>query len=168
MLSEHFKRYDKRNGGPDFYTSATFPRHDSGTVSGVSSGASANSIASGMSCSSGIGRQGRKQRKIEESICFPQQKRRDHHFQCTWCYQEFNRKDAWKRHKESEHCPLGEYVCMLNGPTDDKHDPPIYVFCSYRGPSQEHLQSHKVNPCYSRPEAQRSFTRPDSLRQQLR
>ena len=129
--------------------------HRSGSMSGGSSGASHGSWA---------GRRGRKRCKVEPL----EQRQDDDTYQCTWCYKGFTRKDSWKRHEESEHCPVGEYVCMINGPTDFYQDKSICLFCSCLDPSAEHLKSHRVDKCLCRSENERSFARLDSLQQHIK
>ena len=155
---------------PQRYPRASIRRHESGSVSGVSSAASASSNVSKNSYGSRTGRQGKRikvdvHRGLSESV---KEKQYGHLFQCTWCYQGFSRKDAWKRHEEVEHCPGGEFVCMLNGPTHYSRDSSICVFCSRRDPTIEHFRGHRVDQCYSRPESKRCFTRPDSFQQHIR
>lgn len=144
--------------------------YDSISMSGISNG-SAASNSSYVSHASWAGRRGRKRFKTEQDLpqlTHPRERQANHTFQCTWCYRGFNRKDSWKRHEESEHCPQKEYVCMLDGYTMTDHSGLTRcVFCYSSDVSEEHLGLHKVMECYQRAEAERSFARSDLLTQHI-
>ena len=146
--------------------------YDSVSMSGFSSANSASSNGSQASHGSWAGRKGRKRFKVENLGLAPNLRRRQGAgiFQCTWCWQGFERKDSWKRHEESEHCAQKEYVCMLYGPTQDPSMPDLQscVFCGSPKPSEAHLKGHRVHECYAKPEAERSFSRFDGLIQHIK
>ena len=151
--------------------------YDSVSMSGISSANSASSNVSQASHGSWAGRKGRKRSKIEERSKNEGRRSRKHSksqpgtctFVCTWCRQRFRRKDSWKRHEESEHCPQKEYVCLLNGPTEmDAQGSPLCAFCRIPFPSEDHLREHRAQECYAKSENQRSFARLDSLDQHIR
>ena len=165
LSSQGLEAYGLNEFGYDFPNEPPQVPYDSGSMSaGASSVASAGSYASGISHGSWAGRRGRKRCKVE----LLGQRQDDEIYQCTWCYRGFTRRDSWKRHEESEHCPIGEYVCMINGPTDNNQDQSMCVFCSGLDSSAEHLQRHRVNKCLARPETERSFARLDSLQQHIK
>ena len=145
--------------------------YDTMSMSGVSSGHSANSYGSHVSHGSWAGRKGRKRSKIGNQGYMQPSKKQQVVYQCTWCRQGFGRKDSWKRLEESEHCPQKEYVCMLNGPkyTDPSfRDLILCVFCGSPDSSEDHLRGYRAQECYTKPEIERSFARPDNLVQHIR
>ena len=164
------------------------PLHDQGydsiSLSGVSSAASAASNTSQISHKSWKGRRGRKRVKLQEVQTDAQSlNRKLAPYQCTWCREVFSRRDTWKRHEESEHCPQKENVCMLNGSAhrlnysfyDYGNEPSAIVawqtrcaFCPVTNPDDAHLQTHNALTCYAKDIADRSFARLDGLVQHIK
>ncbi|MCJ1355603.1 MAG: hypothetical protein MMC33_005595 [Icmadophila ericetorum] len=146
--------------------------YDSISMSGVSSAASGASNTSSISHQSWTGRRGRKRTKLpptqKESLS---PRKKTALYQCTWCCKSFSRKDTWKRHEESEHCPQKEYVCMLDGPVYSLSGSlalSLCVFCPVINPSDEHLQTHNASSCFTKDVAERSFARRDGLVQHVK
>ena len=58
---------------------------------------------------------------------------------------------------------------MMNGPTElDVKGLEQCVFCHHKNPCEEHLSQHRVNECFLKSEAERSFARFDNLTQHIR
>lgn len=83
---------------------------------------------------------------------------------CTFCTERFRDRYRWKRHEESRHAPQKSWVCKPVRPVQDR--PPLCPLCHF---SQEHPEQclHDMQPCWSKPEIDRTFFRKDNLVQHL-
>jgi hypothetical protein len=93
-------------------------------------------------------------------------------WQCTFCYQQVAPK-SWRRHEETQHRPKRKWTCLHTGLTLTLPSPsnrsPVCVFCMLPNPSDEHLQrSHRITECAEKSEDDRTFLRPDHLRQHVK
>ncbi|KAH7382243.1 hypothetical protein BKA66DRAFT_116260 [Pyrenochaeta sp. MPI-SDFR-AT-0127] len=93
-------------------------------------------------------------------------------WQCTFCYQQIAPK-SWRRHEETQHRPKRKWTCLLNGPqlTVPSHSTSSIVcaFCMAENPSEDHfLRTHRILECMKKSENERTFLRPDHLRQHVK
>jgi hypothetical protein len=93
-------------------------------------------------------------------------------WQCTFCYQTVAPK-SWRRHEETQHRPKRKWTCLHTGPSLSNPScptsPPSCVFCTLQNPSEEHLRhSHRIIECMAKSEEERTFLRPDHLRQHVK
>ena len=93
-------------------------------------------------------------------------------WQCTFCYQHIAPK-SWRRHEETQHRPKSKWTCLLNGPRlivpSAAGSSVVCAFCMAENPSEAHFQrSHRITECRKKPEAERTFLRPDHLRQHVK
>ncbi|KAF1919086.1 hypothetical protein BDU57DRAFT_536106 [Ampelomyces quisqualis] len=93
-------------------------------------------------------------------------------WQCTFCRQNLVPK-SWRRHEETQHRPKYQWTCLADGPevTIPSHtgSSTICVFCQVENPSPDHFRhSHRVFECQKKSEADRTFGRPDHLRQHIK
>ncbi|KAJ5023962.1 hypothetical protein J3E72DRAFT_246262 [Bipolaris maydis] len=93
-------------------------------------------------------------------------------WQCTFCYQIVAPK-SWRRHEETQHRPKRKWTCLHTGPSFDTSYYPtsstLCVFCMLKNPSKEHLlHSHRISECIAKAEEDRTFLRPDHLRQHVK
>lgn len=90
---------------------------------------------------------------------------------CTVCNFAFSRKGDWERHEDSKHDPQTYWTCMLGDPAVQTIHGWSCVFCnttkSTRDEIMEHLKQHKINICTNKPQANRTWTRKDKLKQHL-
>jgi hypothetical protein len=83
---------------------------------------------------------------------------------CTFCTERFRDKYRWKRHEESTHAPQKWWVCKPVRPSQDS--PPLCTLCYFRAGRPEQC-GHDMQPCWSKPETNRTFYRKDNLVQHL-
>ncbi|EUC39615.1 hypothetical protein COCMIDRAFT_111051 [Bipolaris oryzae ATCC 44560] len=93
-------------------------------------------------------------------------------WQCTFCYQIVTPK-SWRRHEETQHRPKRKWTCLHTGPSLTTSSYPtsstLCVFCMLQNPSKEHLlHSHRIGECFAKAEEDRTFLRPDHLRQHVK
>lgn len=91
-------------------------------------------------------------------------------WQCTFCWRPLVPK-SWRRHEETQHRPRAQWTCMLYGPrlTYPHRSGSCCPFCMAKDPSEEHfLKNHRVTECAKRPIGERTFYRPDHLRQHVK
>jgi hypothetical protein len=93
-------------------------------------------------------------------------------WQCTFCFQQVAPK-SWRRHEETQHRPKRKWTCLHTGPTltlsSQSNTSSICVFCQLPNPGDEHLQrSHRITECAEKSEEDRTFLRPDHLRQHVK
>lgn len=93
-------------------------------------------------------------------------------WQCTFCYQIVAPK-SWRRHEETQHRPKRKWTCLHTGPSLATSSYPITsttcVFCMLQNPNKEHLlHSHRISECIAKAEEDRTFLRPDHLRQHVK
>lgn len=92
-------------------------------------------------------------------------------YKCTACNLALTRKGDWERHEDSKHDPQTYWTCMLGDPAIQTMTGWTCAFCntsrSCRDDIVEHLKSHKINTCASKPHANRTWTRKDKLKQHL-
>jgi hypothetical protein len=93
-------------------------------------------------------------------------------WQCTYCPQKLVPK-SWRRHEETQHRPKHQWTCLSTGPRltipTRNGTSSICVFCQVRNPSDDHfLNSHRILECSKKSEADRTFGRPDHLRQHVK
>lgn len=91
-------------------------------------------------------------------------------YQCTFCTDSFKSRYDWTRHEASLHLVLDKWTCLALGPRgcDPAGDTMHCVLCGAADPTDEHLASHRVANCTSKPPGTRTFLRKDHLRQHLR
>ncbi|KAI1533793.1 Homeodomain-containing transcription factor [Pyrenophora tritici-repentis] len=92
-------------------------------------------------------------------------------WQCTFCYQRIAHK-SWRRHEETQHRPKRKWTCLLTGPSlhvASRTAISTYcVFCKIPDPSEDHLLlAHRISECANKSEHERTFLRPDHLRQHV-
>ena len=93
-------------------------------------------------------------------------------WQCTFCYQHTAPK-SWRRHEETQHRPKRKWTCLLNGPqltlSSRSKTSTVCAFCMAENPTEEHfLRSHRIAECTKKSEEERTFLRPDHLRQHVK
>lgn len=96
-------------------------------------------------------------------------------WQCTFCLAPLVPK-SWRRHEETQHRPRSKWTCMLYGPqisvpnrSSASPCTDCCAFCMAANPSPDHfLHNHRILDCSKRPLAERTFFRPDHLRQHVR
>ncbi|KAH4187604.1 hypothetical protein HBI24_166680 [Parastagonospora nodorum] len=90
-------------------------------------------------------------------------------WQCTFCFLRLAPK-SWRRHEETQHRPKHQWTCLATGPrltiSTRSGRTSICAFCQMNNPSEDHfLNSHRILECSKKSEADRTFGRPDHLRQ---
>ncbi|KAH8722488.1 hypothetical protein GQ44DRAFT_568416, partial [Phaeosphaeriaceae sp. PMI808] len=93
-------------------------------------------------------------------------------WQCTFCSQHLVPK-SWRRHEETQHRPKYQWTCLATSPvlTHSTHTgiSSICAFCQLKNPSHDHMmKSHRISECAKKSEAERTFGRPDHLRQHMK
>jgi hypothetical protein len=93
-------------------------------------------------------------------------------WQCTFCYQHLVPK-SWRRHEETQHRPKYQWTCLATGPRlvipSRTGTSSLCAFCQLKNPSDDHLlHSHRITECSKKSEADRTFGRPDHLRQHIK
>ncbi|KAJ4361950.1 hypothetical protein N0V83_010891 [Neocucurbitaria cava] len=93
-------------------------------------------------------------------------------WQCTFCRQHIAPK-SWRRHEETQHRPKRKWTCLLTGPRltvpSRSNTSTLCAFCKAKDPSEEHfLRSHRIAECMKKSEDERTFLRPDHLRQHVK
>jgi hypothetical protein len=93
-------------------------------------------------------------------------------WQCTFCYQNIAPK-SWRRHEETQHRPKRKWTCLLTGPSltiPSRSDTSRFcVFCMISNPSDKHFaECHRIAECWAKDEDERTFLRPDHLRQHVK
>jgi hypothetical protein len=93
-------------------------------------------------------------------------------WQCTFCYQHLVPK-SWRRHEETQHRPKYQWTCLATGPrltvSSRVGTSSMCAFCNIKDPSNDHLlHSHRIMECSKKSEADRTFGRPDHLRQHIK
>jgi hypothetical protein len=88
---------------------------------------------------------------------------------CTFCPQALAPK-SWRRHEETQHRPKHQWTCLATGPRlRISSGLSICAFCQIKNPSEDHLlNSHRILECSKKSEADRTFGRPDHLRQHIK
>lgn len=91
-------------------------------------------------------------------------------FQCTFCKIEIGEK-SWKRHEESQHYNIREWMCMPNNSSVIWSHPTFgsCVFCGRSAP--DHVTGihscHRIHECLARPKEERMFQRRDKFVQHV-
>jgi hypothetical protein len=93
-------------------------------------------------------------------------------WQCTFCRQSLAPK-SWRRHEETQHRPKRQWTCLATGPrltvASRTGTSSICAFCQLKDPSEDHLlNSHRILECSKKGEMDRTFGRPDHLRQHVK
>ncbi|KAF2200105.1 hypothetical protein GQ43DRAFT_88889 [Delitschia confertaspora ATCC 74209] len=91
-------------------------------------------------------------------------------WQCTFCLRHLVPK-SWRRHEETQHRPRAQWTCMLTGPrlSYSHRTGSCCAFCMEKEPSEDHfLSCHRISECAKRPVQERTFYRPDHLRQHIK
>lgn len=91
-------------------------------------------------------------------------------WQCTFCLRHLVPK-SWRRHEETQHRPRTQWTCMLFGPRlSYAHRPGSRcAFCMAKEPTEDHFHTHhRISECARRPIQERTFFRPDHLRQHIK
>ncbi|KAL6709297.1 hypothetical protein ACN47E_001704 [Coniothyrium glycines] len=93
-------------------------------------------------------------------------------WQCTFCYAPIAPK-SWRRHEETQHRPKRKWTCLRDGPcvviSSRSSESKVCAFCMIKDPTEEHLlQSHRIGECLQKREEERTFLRPDHLRQHVK
>ncbi|KAF2738839.1 hypothetical protein EJ04DRAFT_27710 [Polyplosphaeria fusca] len=96
-------------------------------------------------------------------------------WQCTFCHRHLVPK-SWRRHEETQHRPKANWTCMLYGPrisfpqrSTTSNGSSFCAFCMAKDPSEDHfLRNHRISECAKRPTGERTFLRPDHLRQHVK
>ncbi|KAF2114431.1 hypothetical protein BDV96DRAFT_96832 [Lophiotrema nucula] len=91
-------------------------------------------------------------------------------WQCTFCRRHLVPK-SWRRHEETQHRPRSQWTCMLFGPriSFPHRAGSCCAFCMAKDPSEDHfLRNHRIHECARRPIGERTFFRPDHLRQHVK
>jgi hypothetical protein len=93
-------------------------------------------------------------------------------WQCTFCRQSLAPK-SWRRHEETQHRPKHIWICLASGPTvmprSNSHSLPVCAFCPLQNPQHDHCNNaHRMLECVQKTEDERTFLRPDHLRQHVK
>ncbi|KAF9741592.1 hypothetical protein PMIN06_004782 [Paraphaeosphaeria minitans] len=96
-------------------------------------------------------------------------------WQCTFCLKPLVPK-SWRRHEDTQHRPktsAARWTCMLHGARltfpNRTNSGSVCAFCMAKNPTEEHfLQNHRIDECWKRDAADRTFYRPDHLRQHMK
>ncbi|KAF1958349.1 hypothetical protein CC80DRAFT_29256 [Byssothecium circinans] len=93
-------------------------------------------------------------------------------WQCTFCRKSLVPK-SWRRHEETQHRPKAQWTCMLYGPRLSiparSNSSSICAFCNMKNPPETHFQTHhRIEDCAKRDVTDRTFFRPDHLRQHVK
>lgn len=93
-------------------------------------------------------------------------------WQCTFCLQHLVPK-SWRRHEETQHRPKYQWTCLATSPrltlTSITGETSICAFCQIQSPTDDHFRhSHRIMECSKKGEADRTFGRPDHLRQHIK
>ncbi|KAF2825034.1 hypothetical protein CC86DRAFT_326462 [Ophiobolus disseminans] len=93
-------------------------------------------------------------------------------WQCTFCYQQLVPK-SWRRHEETQHRPKHQWTCLATGPrltvSSRTGTTSFCAFCQLKNPSEDHFhRAHRISECMKKSEADRTFGRPDHLRQHIK
>lgn len=93
-------------------------------------------------------------------------------WECTFCSQPLVPK-SWRRHEETQHRPKYQWTCLATGPrlvvASRAGTSSICAFCQAKNPSEDHfLESHRIVECSKKDPADRTFGRPDHLRQHIK
>jgi hypothetical protein len=93
-------------------------------------------------------------------------------WQCTFCKLPLAPK-SWRRHEETQHRPKRQWTCLATGPrltvASRSGTSSICAFCQLKDPSEDHLlNSHRIMECSKKSEVDRTFGRPDHLRQHVK
>ncbi|KAJ4360761.1 uncharacterized protein N0V89_001328 [Didymosphaeria variabile] len=96
-------------------------------------------------------------------------------WQCTFCFKALVPK-SWRRHEDTQHRPktqAARWTCMLDGPRlsfpNRTNTGTVCAFCMVKNPTEEHfLQNHRIDECSKRDATDRTFYRPDHLRQHIK
>lgn len=93
-------------------------------------------------------------------------------WQCTFCSQHLVPK-SWRRHEETQHRPKHQWICLATGPrletTSRTGTTTMCAFCSIENPAADHFDRyHRITECMKKKEADRTFGRPDHLRQHIK
>ncbi|KAH7392085.1 hypothetical protein DE146DRAFT_634265 [Phaeosphaeria sp. MPI-PUGE-AT-0046c] len=93
-------------------------------------------------------------------------------WQCTFCLQHLVPK-SWRRHEETQHRPKYQWTCLATSPRlvmkSLAGETTICAFCQLQNPTDDHfLHSHRIMECSKKSEADRTFGRPDHLRQHIK
>jgi len=100
-------------------------------------------------------------------------------WQCTFCRKALVPK-SWRRHEDTQHRPktqAARWTCMLHGPrlnypnrsASATGTSSVCAFCMMKNPSEDHfLQHHRIEDCAKRDIGDRTFYRPDHLRQHIK
>lgn len=96
-------------------------------------------------------------------------------WQCTFCLKALVPK-SWRRHEDTQHRPktsAARWTCMLHGPRlsfpNRTNSGSVCAFCMAKNPTEEHFrQNHRIDECSKRDGADRTFYRPDHLRQHIK
>lgn len=90
-------------------------------------------------------------------------------WQCTFGNLRLAPK-SWRCHEQTQHCPKDTWTYLATGPRLTTHGATsICAFCSLENPLDEHFQdTHRIVECSRKSEADRTFLRPDHLRQHVK
>lgn len=96
-------------------------------------------------------------------------------WQCTFCLKALVPK-SWRRHEDTQHRPktqAARWTCMLHGPRlsfpNRTNTGSVCAFCMVKNPTEEHfLKHHRIDECSKRDATDRTFYRPDHLRQHVK
>jgi hypothetical protein len=96
-------------------------------------------------------------------------------WQCTFCLKSLVPK-SWRRHEDTQHRPktqAARWTCMLHGPRltvpNRTNTGSVCAFCMLKNPTEEHFQQHhRIEECSRRDVTDRTFYRPDHLRQHIK
>jgi hypothetical protein len=93
-------------------------------------------------------------------------------WQCTFCSQSLAPK-SWRRHEETQHRPRYTWICLASGltvvPPSRRNSLPLCAFCGLQNPTADHCDNaHRMLECAHKPEDERTFLRPDHLRQHVK
>jgi hypothetical protein len=91
---------------------------------------------------------------------------------CTFCPQHLAPK-SWRRHEETQHRVKSQWTCLATSPritvSSRTESYTICAFCETKNPSEDHfLHSHRITECLKKSEPDRTFGRPDHLRQHVK
>jgi hypothetical protein len=93
-------------------------------------------------------------------------------WQCTFCSQHLVPK-SWRRHEETQHRAKYLWTCLATGPrlevASRNGTTSICAFCQMKNPNDDHFDRyHRITECIKKKEEDRTFGRPDHLRQHIK
>lgn len=81
---------------------------------------------------------------------------------CTYCTRSFQTKDGWSRHEKEDH-EDHVYLCMPNGPVENRGRGPEFSICGTLNSEKNHLIMYQLAQCLKKPIFARQYKRRSDL-----